>query len=98
MAELCTAFSRIVPRYQFAPNQAALIVEDMKHSPAARQRVPCHAVRKTGGCDHPFAHYQSHVTLRPRCHRTPTTHPKWCSSMDTCGNWKDKVCYYHTLF
>ena len=33
MAELCTAFKRIVPRYQFATNQAAFVIEDMRDGP-----------------------------------------------------------------
>lgn len=33
MAELCTAFSRIVPRYQFSTNHALFVIEDMKDAP-----------------------------------------------------------------
>ncbi len=41
MAELCTAFKRIVPRYQFSTNQAVFFVEDMHDAP---KRCSCNKV------------------------------------------------------
>lgn len=37
MAELCTAFKRIVPRYQFSKNKALYKVEDMKDAAIKRR-------------------------------------------------------------
>lgn len=37
MAELCTAFKRIVPRYQFSTNQAAFTVEDLRDAPIKKR-------------------------------------------------------------
>ena len=42
MADLGQAFSRIVPHYDFHPNQAILIVEDLDHSLGRHQPYyPC---------------------------------------------------------
>jgi len=37
MADLCTAFKRIVPRYHFTQNQATFTIEDMNDSPISQR-------------------------------------------------------------
>ena len=103
MAELCNAFHRIVPRYQFSTDRAAFIVEDMGDAP--KRYIPRVENPSQGKCttgwngpspcsrgpsNRPFGMY-----VHRKCH-WPTSCTR-CSSMDTCGNWKNKTCYYHTL-
>lgn len=105
MAELCTAFKRIVPRYQFATNQAAFTIEDMKDAPMQK---------RNGGfcyrgpmCGRGYnlgenAHHADVYGVRPkvckkcdpRCNNR--NHP-YCSTMDTCGGWQAKTRMYHDM-
>lgn len=106
MAELCTAFKRIVPRYQFSTNQAAFTIEDMTDAPIKKMnggdcfRGPmCNGNKNTHRNAYGFNHrpkvcpkscnMNSQQRIAPGC--------GYCSSMDTCGNWKSKVRYYHDM-
>lgn len=111
MAELCGAFNRIVPRYQFATNNAAFMIEDMGDNP--KRYIPnVHRVNN-GKCttgwngpspcpygntcnvglqNRPFSMY-----VHRKCHWPKGCNGSRCSSMDTCGNVRDKMCYYHSL-
>ena len=75
MAELCTAFKRIVPRYQFSTNQASFVVEDMKDRPLKKNNG--------GYC---FRGQQTTPTLCDKC-CTPTQYVSRCNKMDTCARY-----------
>jgi hypothetical protein len=114
MAELCTAFKRIVPRYQFSTNQAAFVVEDMHDTPERRippihsngphkcvagwnAQSPCgdrgvHCGKTVNVCGVPLGNRPYGMYVHRKCH---WNNAKRCTSMDTCGNVKDKMCYYH---
>jgi hypothetical protein len=112
MAELCTAFKRIVPRYQFSTNQAAFTIEDMRDAPIKKRnggdcfRGPM-CGRNPGYNLGENAHYASPYgfSVRPKvcrkCHPrySNRVHPEasQCSSMDTCGNWQAKARMYHDM-
>lgn len=111
MAELCTAFKRIVPRYQFATNQAAFSIEDMKDAPMKKRnggdcfRGPMCGHNKQfhmGEMAHRNAYGFSHrpkvcTSCDMNCQQRMAPGCGYCSSMDTCGNFKSKVRYYHDM-
>ena len=99
MADLCTAFHRIVPRYQFSTNQAAFIVEDMGDAPKRREMCgwngpsPCSDRRfqcANGLQNRPYGMY-----VHRKCNWQ--SNGKFCTTMDTCGNVKDKMSYFYNL-
>lgn len=95
MAELCTAFKRIVPRYQFSTNQAAFTIEDMKDAPLKK--------RNGGDCFRGKMCGQNKLNELIVCGKCDRRCDKqmgvgrYCSTMDTCSNWKSKVSYYHDM-
>lgn len=94
MAELCTAFKRIVPRYQFSTNQAAFIIEDLRDAP--HQLPSGDFCYKGPGCGH---NRKFDKLIKKQTFASPygfSTRPKvcpqnkYCSSMDSCNNWAFK--------
>ena len=111
MAELCTAFKRIVPRYQFATNQAAFTIEDMKDAPIKKHNggdcfrgTMCGRNKQfnMGESSHRNAYGFNHrpkvcTSCDTRCEQRMASGCGYCSSMDTCGNFQSKVRYYHDM-
>lgn len=103
MSELCGAFKRIVPRYQFSTNQAAFIVEDMgdipnRHIPQQPPQNKC-GTGWNGPSPCPSKGTQCRngphrMYVHRKCH-WPQSCTR-CTEMDTCGNLKNKMCYYHS--
>lgn len=92
MAELCTAFKRIVPRYQFSTNQAAFVFEDMNDSPKqTKSGAMCY---KSSTCGH---NHQFHNVINRQTYKSaygismnPKVCNKYCSNIDSCQNWAFK--------
>ena len=112
MSELCSAFKRIVPRYQFATNQAAFTIEDLKDAPIKKRNGGDCFKGPMCGHNRGFhvgenAHYSSAYgfNYRPKvcqscdvkCQKRMAPGCGYCSSMDTCGNFQSKVSYYHDM-
>ena len=57
MSDLCSAFDRVVPRYQYHTNQAAFVVEDMGD-------LPPRAYPKKGCTHNAFTGYSMHSNQR----------------------------------
>lgn len=70
MADLCQAFSRIVPRYEFHPNQAVMVVEDLDST--------------LGRCPLKIGWPQRPIQQTNKINRPCTCGNRYCYTMQSC--------------
>lgn len=61
MADLCHAFSRIMPKYEFSCNTANIYVEDLEHTLGRKQEIgyPARKIHQANGVHRPRDKYCS---------------------------------------
>ena len=84
MANLCNAFNRIVPRYQFAPDQSAFVIEELGKVP----KKECRNCPRQFGCSSQRCPSKCYQT---RCYpKFNSCNKTFCRAMEGCHSLRCK--------